>query len=107
MIMSNYMPILEQGFRIVDDMRTFPTQELTEIWEWLDAFDAAPASARDQARLERADVTFSMEQHVFNGRIYSVASCSDGRQLLGSILGLLPNPDLLPEQPRHNQCRCV
>jgi hypothetical protein len=84
------MPIRELGPRIVDDTRTFAPDELTEIWAWLDSFDAQPLSAREGTQLVLEHLTFHQDRYMFRGRIYSVAKCSDGRELLGSIVGLIP-----------------
>ena len=86
------MPIREQGQKIVDDTRTFGAAELTEVWAWLDSFDSQPASVRAGAKLVRPPLTFRQDRYHFHGRVYSVAKCSDGRELLGSIIGVIPPP---------------
>src|SRR6476646_10786443 len=91
MIISiSVMPIRERGPKIFDDTRTFAAAELTEIWAWLDSFDAQTLGARNEAQLSRPPLTFHQDRYIFRGRIYSVARCSDGRELLGSIIGVIP-----------------
>jgi hypothetical protein len=85
------MPIKEQRQKLVDDSRTFEPEVLTEVWAWLDSFDSQPLSVREGARLTTGPLTFYQDRYVFRGRIYSVAKCSDGRALLGSIIGVIPN----------------
>ena len=86
------MPIRQQGPRLLDDARTFEAEDLTEIWEWLDSFDSQPLSAWNKARLVRPPWTFEQGRYIFRGRIYSVAQCSDGRELLGSVIGMITEP---------------
>ncbi|SRR6266478_4859622 len=100
------MPIHRVGPRLVDDSRTFESEELTEIWEWLDSLDSQPLNARDGARLHRPPLTFHQDRYVFRERIFSVARCSDGRELLGTIIGVIPQTatmptQFLPSQPRN------
>ena len=90
------MPIHRVGPRLVDDSRTFESEELTEIWEWLDSLDSQPLNARDGARLHRPPLTFHQDRYVFRERIFSVAKCSDGRELLGSIIGVVPLSTMKP-----------
>ena len=87
----------------MDDSRTFDADELTEIWAWLDSLDARPLGAREEARLHRPPLTFHRDQYVFRERIFSVARCSDGRELLGSIIGVIPRIPLTPVQLLMNQ----
>jgi hypothetical protein len=84
------MPLREEESRLVDDTRSFSSQELTAVWEWLDSFDLQPLRPREHARLDRYSLTFTQRTHVFRGRLYSVAQCSDGRELLGSVIGVVP-----------------
>jgi hypothetical protein len=84
------MPIRERGPKLFDDTRTFGAAELTEIWAWLDSVDAQTSGARYEAQFSRPPLTFRQDRYIFRGRIYSVAKCSDGRELLGSIIGLIP-----------------
>src|SRR5438105_2884079 len=105
MIFSSRMAIHKQGARLVDDSRTFDADELTEIWAWLDSFDAQPVGAREQARLQRPPLVFHQDQYVYRERIFSVAKCSDGRELLGSIIGVVPRNTLSPVQLLLNQPR--
>jgi|SRR4051794_16741971 hypothetical protein len=92
------MPIQKKGSGLVDDSRTFGADELTEIWAWLDSFDAQPLAARKKARLRRPHLSFHQVQFVFRERIFSVAKCSDGREILGSIIGVIPRVVLTPAQ---------
>ena len=92
------MPIHREGSKLLDDSRTFESEELTEIWEWLDSLDSQPLSARDGARLQRPPLTFHHCKYVFRERIFSVAKCSDGRELLGSIIGMIPRTTMSPSQ---------
>jgi hypothetical protein len=91
----------------VDDSRTFDADELTEIWAWLDSFDARPLGAREEARLQRPPLTFRQDQYVFRERIFSVAKCSDGREILGSIIGVVPRAALTPAQLLSSQPRNI
>ena len=84
------MPIREKESRLVDDTSSFSSPELTDIWEWLDAFDLQPLRPRDGATLVRPPLTFIQTKYLFRGRVYSVAKCSDGRELLGSVIGIVP-----------------
>ena|SRR5437763_191215 len=101
------MPIHKEGARLVDDSRTFDPDELTEIWAWLDSFDTCPLEAREEARLQRPPLTFRQEQYVFRERIFSVAKCSDGREILGSIIGVVPRATLSPAQLFLSQTRNI
>jgi hypothetical protein len=84
------MPIREEDQKLLDDARTFSSEELTEIWEWLDSFDIQPLGSRQETRLERTPLTFRQDKRAFSGKLYSVARCSDGRELLGSVIGAAP-----------------
>jgi hypothetical protein len=99
------MPIRREGTKLVDDSRTFESEELTEIWEWLDSLDSQPLRARDGARLHRPPLTFNQGKYVFRERIFSVAKCSDGRELLGSIIGVIPRAAMTPTQLLLTQLR--
>ena len=92
------MPIRKAGARLVDDSRTFDADDLTEIWEWLDSLDAQPWEAREGARLHRPPLVFHQGQYAFRERIFTVARCSDGREILGSIIGVVPRSTLTPAQ---------
>src|SRR5882724_5448732 len=92
------MPIHKEGSRLVDDSRSFQADELTEIWAWLDCFDSRPLRVRKAARLQRSVLIFHQDQYVFRERIFSVARCSDGREILGSIIGVVPRAILSPVQ---------
>jgi len=92
------MPIHREGLKLVDDSRSFESEELTEIWAWLDSLDSQPLSAREGARLQRPPLTFRHDKYVFRERIFSVAKCSDGRELLGSIIGVAPQTTLKPKE---------
>src|SRR6266571_5016202 len=82
------MPIRQQKTGLVDDTRTFTAEQITDVWAWLDSLDMEPLS--EEARLVRMPLTFRQDRYVFRGRIYSVAKCSDGRELLGSVVGVAP-----------------
>ncbi len=90
------MPKRRVGPKLIDDSRSFKSEELTQIWEWLDSLDSQPLSARDGARLQRPPLTFHHDKYVFRERIFSVAKCSDGRELLGSIIGVVPLSTMKP-----------
>ena len=80
------MPIREEKSRLVDDSRTFSAEDLTEVWAWLDSFDAQPLRRRDGEKLVRSTLTFSQAKYVHREKTYSIARCSDGREVLGSVL---------------------
>ena len=80
------MPIREEKLRLIDDTRSFAPEDITAVWEWLDSFDAQPMRPRGGATLERGHLTFRLENQYFRDRTYSVAKCSDGRELIGSII---------------------
>ena len=84
------MPIHAERSRLVDDSPTFSAEDLTEIWAWLDSFDAQPLRPRDAAQFARPPLTFHQARYVFGAKTYSIAKCSDGRELLGSIIAGLP-----------------
>src|SRR5712691_9029975 len=84
------MPIREEDARLTDDSRSFSPRELTDIWEWLDSFDLQPLRPRENAKLETGTLKLTQRTQVFRGRLYSIAKCSDGRELLGSVIGLVP-----------------
>jgi len=79
------MPIREEKSRLVDDSRTFSAEDLTEVWAWLDSFDAQPLRRRDGEKLVRSTLTFSQAKYVHREKTYSIARCCDGRELLGSV----------------------
>jgi len=72
---------------LVDDSRTFSADELTEVWEWLDSFDAQPLSG-DGEQLARPPLTFQQARYVFGAKIYRIARCSDGREVLGTLIAV-------------------
>jgi hypothetical protein len=79
------MPIHPERARLVDDSRSFSADELTEVWEWLDSFDTQPLSW-DGAQLSRSPLTFRQARYVFGQKTYRIARCSDGRELLGTLI---------------------
>ena len=81
------MPIRPEKARLVDDSRSFNSEDLTQVWEWIDSFDAQPFRPRDNEQLHLAKLTFRLTTYTFGQRIYSVAKCSDGRELLGTVMG--------------------
>ena len=82
------MPIREEKLRLIDDTRSFAPQDITAVWEWLDSFDAQPLRPRNGATLVRGALTFRLEEQCFRDQTYSVAKCSDGRELIGSLAGV-------------------
>ena len=84
------MAIREENFRLVDDSRGFNATQLSDVWEWLDSYDMQPLRSRDGAHLEIGALTFTQETYSFQGTIYSLARCSDGREVLGSPIGVAP-----------------
>ena len=101
------MPIREQGPRLIDDTSTFSPGELTEIWEWMDSFDSRPLVDRETASLVKTPRSFRLERFVHRGRIYCVARCSDGRELLGSILGVAAPPSITPDPALRSRLRSM
>jgi hypothetical protein len=91
MIIYVQMPIREEKFRLIDDSRSFTAEQLSAVWEWLDSYDMQPLRSRDDARLERP-LKFTQAQYTFQGTIYSVARCDDGREVIGSPIGVVPLP---------------
>jgi hypothetical protein len=86
------MPIREEKFRLIDDSRSFTPEQLSAAWEWLDSFDMQPLRSRENARLERPPLTFTQDKYTFQGTIYSVARSADGREVIGSPIGVVPLP---------------
>jgi len=82
------MPIRQEKSKLFDDTRSFAPEVLTAVWEWIDSFDYQPLRPRDAATLEKGDLTFHLAEYAFRDKIYSVAKCSDGRELIGSIMGV-------------------
>src|SRR5437868_2906151 len=82
------MAIREEKFRLADDSRSFTAEQLSGVWEWLDSYDMQPLRSRTGARLECAPLTFTQDSYTFQGTIYSLARCSDGREILGSPIGV-------------------
>jgi hypothetical protein len=80
------MAIHLERSRLVDDSRTFSAEELTEVWAWLDSFDLQPLRPREGQQLVKPPLTFFHATFVLGDRTYSVAKCSDGREVLGSII---------------------
>jgi hypothetical protein len=101
------MPIREQGSRLFDDTNTFSSGELTEIWEWMDSFDSRPLGDRETASFVKTPRTFRLDRYVFRGRIYCVARCSDGRELLGSVIGVAAPPSMTPEPTLRSRLRSM
>jgi hypothetical protein len=99
------MAIREEKFRLADDSRSFNAQQLTEIWEWLDSYDMQPLRSRDGALLERAPLRFTLDTYTFQATVYSVARCSDGREVVGSPIGLAP--EAIPAMKRNVFSRLV
>ena len=85
---------------MVDDSRTFSAEELTEVWAWLDSFDLQPLRPRDGHHLVKPPFTFFHATFVLGDRTYSVAKCSDGREVLGSVIAgpsrFSPTPKWMP-----------
>ena len=75
---------------MVDDSRSFTAEQLSDVWEWLDSYDMQPLRSRSGARLERSPLTFTQDTYTFQGTIYSLARCTDGREVLGSPIGVAP-----------------
>ena len=67
------MPIHAERSRLVDDSPTFSAEDLTEIWAWLDSFDAQPLRPRDAAQFARPPLTFHQARYVFGAKTYSIA----------------------------------
>jgi hypothetical protein len=89
------MAIHLERSRLFDDSRTFSAEELTEVWAWLDSFDLQPLRPRDGQQLVTPQLSFFHATFVVGGRTYSVAKCSDGREVLGSIIA--PHPSDVPK----------
>ena len=80
------MAIHLERSRLVDDSRTFSAEELTEVWAWLDSFDLQPLRPREGQQLVMPQLTFFHATFVLGDRTYSVAKCSDGREVLGTVI---------------------
>ena len=91
------MPIRTERSRLVDDSRTFSAEELTDVWAWLDSFDAQPLRPRDGEQLARPPLTFCQATYAFGEKTYSIAKCSDGRELLGTLIAGLPPASAAPK----------
>jgi len=91
------MAIHLERSRLVDDSRTFSAEELTEVWAWLDSFDLQPLRPRDGQQLVQPPFTFFHGTFVLGDRTYSVAKCSDGREVLGSIISGPARPSSAPK----------
>jgi hypothetical protein len=91
------MPIRVERSRLFDDSRTFSAEDLTEVWAWLDSFDSQPLRRREGEQLVRPPLTFHQEQYVFGAKTYSIAKCSDGRELLGSVISTDAEPTATPK----------
>jgi len=91
------MAIHLERARICDDSRTFSAEELTEVWAWLDSFDLQPLRPRDGQQLVRPPLTFFHTTFVLGDRTYSVAKCSDGREVLGTVLTESPRFSAAPK----------
>jgi hypothetical protein len=84
------MAIREDKFRLNDDSRSFTAEQLSAVWEWLDEYDMQPLRSRDGAQIECGPLKFTQDKYTFQGMMYSLARCSDGREILGSPIGLAP-----------------
>ena len=91
------MAIREEKFKLADDSRSFTAEQLSEVWEWLDSYDMQPLRSREGALLELPSLTFTLDNYTFQGTIYSLARCSDGREVLGSPIGVATHT-LQPKQ---------
>ena len=80
------MAIHLERSRLVDDSRTFSAEELTEVWAWLDSFDLQPLRPREAQHLVKPPFTFFLATFVLGDRTYSIAKCSDGREVLGTVI---------------------
>jgi hypothetical protein len=74
-------------FKLIDDARTFTPEQLTDLWEWLDSYDSQPLRSREDATLDLIALSAKLDTYVHRDRVYSVARLSDGRELLGSVIG--------------------
>ena len=83
------MPIHAKRSILVDDSRTFSAEDLTEVWAWLDSFDAQPLRPRDGEEHARPPLTFHLGKRVFGEKTYNIVRSSDGRELLGSVIAAL------------------
>src|SRR5262245_46322884 len=92
------MPIRVERLRLTDDSRSFSPEDLNEIWAWLDSFDAQPPRPSDATPLVRSDLSFRRDRYVFRQRVYSIAKCSDGRELLGSVIAVAPPAGIAREE---------
>jgi len=91
------MAIHMERSRLVDDSRTFSAEELTEVWAWLDSFDLQPLRPRDRQQLVTPSLTFFHATFVLGDTTYSVAKCSDGREVLGSVIEGAPRFSTAPK----------
>ena len=94
------MAIHLERSKLFDDSRTFSAEELTGVWAWLDSFDLQPLRPRDGQQLVTPQSTFVHATFVLGATTYSVARCSDGREVLGSVIVEPPHlsnaPNWLP-----------
>ena len=96
------MPIHSEDSILVDDSQTFSAEDLTEIWAWLDSFDAQPLRPRDGAQLARPPLIFYLDSRLFGDKTCTIVRCSDGRELLGSVIGAFPRPSLTKTREANN-----
>ena len=82
------MAIRADKFKLIDDSRSFTREQLSSVWEWLDEYDMQPLRSRAGASLKSGPLTFTQDSHTFLGTVYSLARCSDGREILGSPIGV-------------------
>jgi hypothetical protein len=80
------MAIREEMFKLIDDTKTFTPEQLTSLWEWLDSYDSQPLRKREGATLDLIALSAKLDTFVHRDRVYSVAKCNDGRELLGSVI---------------------
>ena len=85
------MLIREEKLKLIDT-RSFAAEDITAVWEWLDSFDSQPMRPRIGVTLERGNITFRLEEQSFRDLSYTVAKCSDGRELLSraAVCALTP-----------------
>jgi hypothetical protein len=73
-------------------IHTFSPEQLSSLWEWLDSYDSQPLRNREGATLDLLALNAKLETYVHRDRVYSVAKCSDGRELIGSVIGKAKAP---------------
>jgi hypothetical protein len=80
------MAIREEMFKLIDDTKTFTPEQLSNLWEWLDSYDSQPLRKREDATLDLIALSAKLDTYTHRDRVYSVAKCSDGRELIGSVI---------------------